>query len=155
MNPDYEKQLETSVRRELEALGELPAPPALANRILRAIEQRAALQWYQRSWVAWPFAWRLASLSVLLLAFAGLCWGGWALTHATTVPTWLSTLLADAGALWRTAVVLGQTATSLFNQLGTGVLVAGAAVMFGAWVMCIGLGTAYVRLAMRPAVNRI
>ena len=27
MNPQFEKQLEASVRRELDALGELPAPP--------------------------------------------------------------------------------------------------------------------------------
>jgi len=153
MNPEYEKQLETSVRRELDALGELAAPPALANQILRAIEQRAALPWYQRSWVAWPFALRLASLAVLVLAFAGLCWGGWALTHGVSAPTGMSNLFADAAALGRTAVVLGNTVASWFRHLGTGVLVAGAAVMFAAWVMCIGLGTAFVRLAMRPAVN--
>lgn len=153
MNPEYERQLEISVRRELEALDELPAPPALANRILRAVEQRAALPWYRRSWVAWPLAGRLASLSVLLLAFAGLCWGGWAVMHGAMLPAWMSSLFESTAALWRTAVVLGNTVASLFSHLGTGVLVGGAVAMFVAWVICIGLGTAYVRLAMRPAVN--
>ena len=155
MNPQYEKQLEACVRRELDALGELPAPPALANQIMRAIEQRGVVPWYRQSWSAWPLALRLASFSVLLVAFGGLCWGGWLVTHGATVPDWMSTLYAGAGALWRTAVVLGNTVISLFSHLGTGVLFGGATVMFGAWVMCIGLGTAYVRLALRPAVNRI
>ena len=155
MNPQFEKQLEASVRRELDALGELPAPPALANRIMRAIEQRAAVPWYRQSWSTWPLALRLASLSALLLAFGGLCWSGWLVTHGATVPAWMNALYENTGALWRTAVVLVNTTASLFSQLGTGVFVGGAILMFGAWVLCIGLGTAYVRLAMRLAVNRI
>jgi hypothetical protein len=155
MNPQYEKQLEACVRRELDALGELPTPPALARRIMRSVEQRVAVPWYRQAWSGWPLGWRLASLTTLLLAFGGLCWGSGLVTHGMTAPTWMSALFEDAGALWRTAVVLGNTVASLLSQLGTGVLVGGAAVMFAAWVMCIGLGTAYVRLAMRPAVNRI
>jgi hypothetical protein len=151
MNPQYEKQLEASVRRELEALDELPAPPALAKRIMAAVEQRAAVPWYRQSWVTWPLALRLASFAVMLLAFAGLCWGGWALTHGATPPSWF----ADVAALWRTAVVLAETVVGLVSRIGSGVLLAGAVVVFAAWVMCIGLGTAYVRLAMRVAVNRI
>ena len=41
MNVEYEKQLEASVRRELNALGELEAPPEIARRVMRVIEQRA------------------------------------------------------------------------------------------------------------------
>jgi hypothetical protein len=153
MNPQYEKQLEASVRRELDALGELPAPPALANRILAAIEQRAAAPWYRQSWSTWPLALRGASLTVLLLAFGGLCFGAWDLTHGATNSTWLSSWTADALALWRTLGVLVNTTVSLISHLGVGVLAIGAALVLGAWTTCIGLGTAYVRLAMRPALN--
>lgn len=153
MNPQYEQQLEASVRRELNVLGELPAPPALANRILRVIEQRAAAPWYRQSWAAWPLSLRLVSLTVMLLAFGAVCWGAWALTPTAGASGTLESWLADAGAIWRTLGVLGNTAATLLSRLGTGVIIAGAAVVFAAWVMCIGLGTAYVRLAMRPAVN--
>jgi hypothetical protein len=155
MNPQYEKQLEAGIRRELDALGQLPAPPALANRILAAIEQRSVVPWYRQSWTAWPFALQTASLTVLLLAFGGLCFGAWELTHGGTGQGWQGGWLADAGALWRTLSVLVNTAVTLVGQLGTGIIIAGAALMFVSWVMCIGLGTAYVRLAMRPAVSRI
>lgn len=152
MNPQYEKQLEASVRCELDALGEMPAPPALANRILRAIEARAATPWYRQSWTAWPLALRTASLSILLLAFGGLCWAGWQLPQGATgleVGGWFEA----ANTLWRTLVVLADTTVSLVNRLGSGVITVGAILMFVSWVACIGLGTAYVRLAMRPARN--
>ena len=42
MNAEYEKQLEAGIRRELDALGELEAPPEIARRVMRVIEQRAA-----------------------------------------------------------------------------------------------------------------
>ncbi len=155
MNPHYEKQLEASVRRELEALGELSAPSALANRIVAAVAERAALPWYRQSWATWPVGLRVAALTVLLLAFAGLSLGAWQLTQGAAAPTWLTGWYADLCALWRTAGVLANTAFALVGQIGSGIIFVGAAVMFTAWVMCIGLGTACVRLAMRPAVNRI
>lgn len=155
MSPQYEKQLEASVRRELEALGEVPAPSALANRILAAIEQRAAAPWYRQSWATWPVGLRLSSLAVLLLAFAGVCFGAWQLTQGAMPPSWLSGWYADLCALWRTVGVLADTTVTLFSRIGTGFIIGVVAVMFTAWVMCIGLGTACVRLAMRPALNRI
>ena len=153
MNQEHEKQLEACVRRELEALSELSAPPALANRILRAIEQRAAIPWCRQSWSTWPAGLRAASLTALLLAFSGLCVGVWMVTHGATAPGWLTNGVADASAILRAVEVLVSTTASLISQLGVGVLAIGAAVIFGAWVTCIGLGTAYVRFAMRPALN--
>jgi hypothetical protein len=155
MNPEYEKQLEACVRRELDALGELPAPPALANRILRALEQRAVAPCYRQSWVAWPVALRVASLTILLLAFGGLCLGGWELTHWATGQNWFGGWLAQAGALLQALTVLTNTAVRLVGQIGHGFLVTGATLIFVLCVLCIGLGTAYVRLAMRPAMNGI
>lgn len=155
MNPEYEKQLEARVRRELDALGELSAPPALANRILRTLELSAAAPWYRQSWEAWPLALRAASLTILLLAFGGLCLGGWELTHGATGQGWFGDWFAATGALWETLAVLINTAVRLISQIGHGVLVIGATLMFAACVVCIGLGTAYVRLAMRPATNGI
>jgi len=153
MNPNYEKQLEASVRRELDALGELTAPPALANRILQAIEQRSVVPWYRQSWVAWPYSIRIASLTVLLVAFGGMCFGGWELTHGATGQGWFGGWFAEAGALWQTLAVLTNTAARLVGQLGQGFFVIGAVLMFASCVVCIGLGTACVRLAMRPAMN--
>src|ERR1019366_6589258 len=53
MNSEYEKQLEAVVRRELDALGELEAPPEIARGVMRVIEQCAALPWYRREWQGW------------------------------------------------------------------------------------------------------
>ena len=58
MNPDYDKQLEAAISRELKALPELAAPAALASRVMAAIEQRARVPWYRRSWQTWPVALR-------------------------------------------------------------------------------------------------
>jgi len=154
MNPHYEKELEARIRRELDALGELSAPPALANRIMGVIAKRPAAPWYRQSWTAWPFGLRMASLAGLVLLFTGLCFAGWELMHGAT-GQWVGGRFADAGALWRTLGVLVDTAASLVRQLGNGVIMAGMALMFAAWVMCFGLGTVFVRLAMRPSMNRI
>ena len=154
MNPEYEKQLETSVRRELDALGELSAPPALAGRILRTIERRTVLPWYRQSWSVWPFAWRTVSLAGLLVAFAGVCFGVWELTRGGTGPVLLGGWWAEACALGRTLGVLANTLGLLLGRLGSGVIGVGVALIFATWVACIGLGTVYVRFAMRPAVNR-
>lgn len=155
MNPDYEKQLAARVRRELDALGELPAPPALAHRIMGVIAQRAAAPWYRRAWPTWPLGLRLASMLLLLGTFGGLVFGAWGLTHAVTTMEQSSSWLADAQALWRTVGVLGNIAGTFTDRLGTGVILTGLALLFAACAVCIGLGSACVRLALRPAPNRI
>ncbi len=147
MNPQYEKQLEASVRRELEALGELSAPPALANRILSAIEQRAATPWYRQSWSAWPFALRLASLTLLLLLFAGICFGFQAAGHSAAASQ-ASGWLAGLGVIWKTLGVLSGAVVATIQYLGTGLVVGFEVLLLATYAAGIGLGTAYVRLAM-------
>jgi hypothetical protein len=155
MNPHYEKQLEAGVRRELDTLGELSAPPALANRILHTIAERSATPNYRRAWPSWPLTLRLTSLTVLLGVFGGLCFVTWQLLRLAHSSGATSARLADAQALGRTLVVLGGVASNLFHQLGLSVFITGLAIIFVAGVICIGLGSACVRLALRPASNRI
>jgi len=151
MNPEYEKQLEARIDRELKELGELPAPRAFASRVLGAIERRAALPWYRRSWQTWPAAWQWTSLAVLLVMFGGLCWGGWELTRSATVTAGAPEVagrFAGLGVFWRTLNALGSAVSVVVQGLGTGYIAGGVLALFLAYVSCIGLGTVYVRLAM-------
>jgi hypothetical protein len=150
MNPDYEKQLEAEIGRELKALPELTAPDALVNRVLRTLEQRARLPWYRRSWQTWPVAWQAASFAMLLALFGGLCLGGWELSQTGTATfalhragEWFSGL----NVITNTLNALAGAAVLIVKKLGTG-FIAAALVFAGlGYALCVGLGTVYFRLA--------
>ena len=65
MTPNNEKDLEQLIHRELRALPPRRAPRSLEHRVLAAIEQRAAVAWYHRSWAYWP-----APVRAVFLGFA-------------------------------------------------------------------------------------
>jgi hypothetical protein len=150
MNPDYDKQLEAAISRELKAMPELAAPGGLANRVMRVIEQRAAAPWYRRGWQTWPLALQGGSLVCLLAAFALLCFGSWRLAHyaaltpaAREVSGWFN--LADA--VWNAANALANALGLAFRSLGPAVLIGGAVMLLVSYAACVGLGTVYWRLA--------
>ncbi len=151
MNPEYEKQLESEIDRELKGLPDLPAPGSLARRVLAGIEQRRSVPWYRQAWQNWPLPLRAGALVVLAALFGALCFAGWKLTHAQQ----LSIAMQQAGSwfsgittLFNALNALGTTAVILFKHLGTGVLIGCLAAMALAWMMCLGLGTFCVRLAL-------
>ena len=150
MNPDYDKQLEAAISRELKALPELSAPTALASRVMAVIGQRARVPWYRRSWQTWPAALQAASLAVLLALFGGLCLGGWQLSQTGTATLalhrageWFSGL----GVIGNTFNVLVNAAVLVVKKLGTGFIVACLVTVGTGYAMCIGVGTVYYRLA--------
>jgi hypothetical protein len=150
MNPDYDKQLEATINRELKALPELPAPGTLANRVMAAIGQRDRAPWYRRSWQTWPAAWQAALLVVLLALFGGLCLGGWQLSQAEVtmfalhrVSEWFSGL----NVIGNTFNALASATVLVAKKLGTGFIVVCLVATGTAYAMCIGLGTVYYRLA--------
>ena len=150
MNPDYDKQLEVAISRELKALPELAAPGALAGRVMAAIEQRARVSWYRRSWQTWPVALQASSLVVLLALFGGLCFGGWQLSQTGTATLalhraggWFSGL----GVIQNTFNVLVNAAVVVVKKIGTGFVVACLVAVGTGYAMCIGAGTVYFRLA--------
>jgi hypothetical protein len=150
MNPDYDKQLEAAISRELKALPELAAPGALANRVMAAIGQRARVPWYRRSWQTWPVALQAASLVVLLALFGGLCLGGWHLSQTETVSFALRRVgewSSGLSTIGNTLNVLVSAAVLVVKKLGTGVIVTCLIIVGLGYAMCVGLGTVYFRLA--------
>jgi len=157
MNAEYEKQLETAVERELKALGELEAPPEIARRVMRVIEQRAATPWYRQAWQNWPPALRGVSLAGLLAAFAVLCLGGSQLTHvaalspaAREVSGWFG--LVDS--IWNAANVLVNALGLAVRSLGPAVIIGSVVVLLACYATCVSLGTVYWRLACVPLKER-
>lgn len=150
MDPDYEQKLAAAIRRELNTLGELPAPAGLEERILHAIELRASAPWYRRAWPSWPQPLQIASAIGLLLAFAGLCFGAW---HFTQTPVFavasekVSGVLECLGFVQRTLGLIANSLARAFASLGPVVLAAVACMLAGAYAVCVGLGTVYLRLA--------
>ena len=151
MNHDYEKQLEAAIDRELKGLGELPAPATLAPRIMRVVEQRAALPWYRRAWQTWPMVWQAASMAAMLVVFGGICFGVVEVLQAasTTAPAHqVGGWLASLGAVFKTLGVLAEAAVLAVRHLGVVLLIGCGVGIALACAACVGLGTAWMRLAL-------
>jgi uncharacterized BrkB/YihY/UPF0761 family membrane protein len=150
MKPEFDKQLEAEIDRELKSLPELPAPPTLATRVMSAIERRANRAWYRQPWQEWPAALRMVSLVILLALFGGLCVAGCRLAQgeafiATTHQ--LGRCLSGLGTLGNAAGVLLGAVVLAVKQLGTAIIVAALAAVAVGYAICLGLGTVCVRLA--------
>ena len=123
---------------------------ALASRILRTIEQRAAAPWYCRAWQQWPLPARIISFAVLLAMFGGICLGVAELLQAPGISAasnqageWLGWLTVILKTL---SVLVGAVVTAV-RQLGMGFVLGCVTLLLAAYAVCIGLGTACVRLA--------
>ncbi len=151
MNPEFEKQLSARVQQELNTLGELSAPFALAGRVMRAVERRTAVPWYRSAWQSWPLGLQGAALVILLLLFGGICLGFSELSHVARVSSTgqqAGEWFAWFGVLCKTVGVLADALMTAFRHLGTGVLIGCGLALFAAYAACVGLGTACVRLAL-------
>ena len=150
MKPEYEKELEAEIDRELKGLPELPAPDTLTSRVMLAIESRAKVAWYRQPWQMWPAALRMGSLMLLLALFGGLCFAGWRLAQGEAfigATHKLGQWLSGVSALGNTLNVLLGAVVLAVKQLGTGFIVAALAALAIGYAICLGLGTVCVRIA--------
>ena len=150
MSSEYERQLEREIDRELKGLCDLEAPATLARRVMLAIEQRRALRWYTQPWQDWPLALRVAALAVLSIMFGGLCVASWQLTRAAGVSVALQEvggLFSGLARIWNLVNVLFGAAVLVVKHLGTGFMIGCAFIGGIGYALCVGLGTACVRLA--------
>jgi len=150
MTPQYEKDLEQQIDQALKRLPDLPAPPHLLPRVMEALARRQVLPWYRQPWQMWPVAFRVCALAFLLASCGGLCFACWQLTRAagfSAAAQELAQTFSGVTALWNAVNVLLGAVLLVAKHLGTGFIVAcGVALAFG-YAICVGLGTACVRLA--------
>ena len=150
MDPDYDKNLESEIDRELKELGELQAPDSLMRRVFTVLEDRAELPWYRRRWLYWPLGWQCAAASLLLVLVVGLGIGSLLLLRTDSIANalqpiqvWLSGLSAAGHAIG----VLANAGGLLFKQLGTGLIAACLVAAALLYAIGIGLGSLCFRLA--------
>ncbi len=149
MNPEFDKQLEAEIDRQLKDLPELAAPPTLISRTMNAIARPAA-PWHARPWAMWPAGLRAAYLVVTLGALAG------AFLEWRAVAPGLFGSLAARFAHWRAGVeclsnavgALAGAAAVILDHFGKGVVLPCVLVVILAYAACIGFGTVFVRLAL-------
>ena len=159
MKRDLETELETRIDRELKRLPELPAPPALLPRVLAVLGRQAVRPWYRRAWQTWPLGLQVASFAVLAAMFAWLCYAGWELSRLISLTEATQTFqqpLAAFSVVGSTLSVIGQALVLVVKHLGWLCLAACALMSMASYISCLGLGTAFVRLAVvrRPPAIR-
>jgi len=150
MNPDYEKHIEAQIDRALKGLPDLPAPGYLLPRVMERIARQNCLPWYRQPWQAWPIALRFATLTFLLVSCGALCVGCWQLTRAagfTAVTQEIGQTFSFVTAIWNTLNVLLTALVLVLKHFGTTFIVACCAAIAFGYAICVGLGTACVRLA--------
>jgi hypothetical protein len=150
MNSNQEKELELEIDRELKALPELPAPGTLVRRVMLALEQRRALRWYTQPWQNWPLTLRISALALLSVMFGGLCFASWQLTRAAGIAAAMQEvggLFSGLTTVWNIINVLLGAVVIVVKHLGTGFMLGCAAIAGLGYALCMGLGTACVRLA--------
>lgn len=155
-DPQYERQLEAEIDRELKALPELRAPATLMPRVLDAIAARSAVPARRQLWQSWPVGLRMASLALFLALFAGLCLGLAQLEAAQPVAaftqqcrSWLSGLGALVHGLLRLFDLL---ATALKNH-HPGLFLGGGCMLLLAYLTCVALAACSLRLGLMRTRN--
>jgi hypothetical protein len=151
MKPENQQRLEREIDRALKSLPDLQAPEHLLSRVIARIEAAAATPWYHRSWSDWPAPARWTTLLVLALIFAGFCVAWSRAPQAEILQPVLARLqsLANlADALWSVLGALAGLLSAALRQLNAWVLVGCAAMVLFGYVLCVGLGTVYFRVAL-------
>ena|SRR5688572_4090017 len=143
MEPKIDQSLERLIHQELRKLPPVKAPEALSARVLATVRAHHALPWWKKSIWYWPNAARTAFLIVLAVAVA-----------AMTGSTWWAGDVAAKGANVFTESTqafqpLGNALIVLWKYILQHVVLFGLAFTGVLYLLCLGAGTMFVRLALR------
>jgi len=145
MNPE---ELEKFIHRTLRSLPDRHAPETLESRILAALESRAAIPWWHKSWSYWP-SWVRAVFVLFCGSAAGLLvYGGMAVQTGVDAAQ-LSTTFAPVLHVIRPVIDLGRGLAGCVAVIGRNIpsVWLYGAVMFvaGLYALLFGLGAAAYR----------
>jgi hypothetical protein len=151
MSFEPDPKLASQIGEALKKLPDLKAPSSLVRQVLSAIDARNALPWWRRSWWNWPTAAKAAFAVITAILAAILSGGGYVLSESATVYStqWKERLattdlhVATFDSLWNAGNLLVQAFLPLFHYAAfAGVIL---------YLLCIGLGTACFRFAVKHA----
>ena len=147
-------QLEELLHRKLRELPDRRAPRTLAPRVMAAIRQRQALAWYQRSWTTWPRGLQIAAmllfaaLGVLVFTGLGPLTAGFNLAWVSSAFAWVS---GTVELFWSVLGAVAGAVPVVLRNVNQLLLLAVAGTAFALYLSCIGMGTAFYRLVLKPA----
>lgn len=152
MKPMNEQKLEQLIHTQLRALPPRRAPRTLENRVLAAIEQRAAIAWWHKSWNFWPTPVR-AIFAAVMTVFAGSVMAG---TYALTAGADTTAALATASEklsvfvkLYHAAAWVVDYVSFLIGSIPPLWLYGGLAFAAALYATLFGLGAAAYRTLYR------
>jgi len=152
MDDQEQIQLEKAIHRELRGLPELKAPETLLHRVMLSVHERERARW-RRSWMNWPFGLQAGSLIVLLFSaglvsyLAGAAWDG---VNAASMWQRAVMSLAWLQPFWEILVAISNTILVVLRAANQNLILIGAGALVLAYLMCVGLGTVCVRIAVKP-----
>lgn len=149
MTPD---ELEQFIHRQLRGLPPRRAPRTLESRVLAAIEQRAAVAWYHKSYAYWPAPVRAAFLTLATAGVGGVMTAAYLLMAGTSLPDVTAQVGSRLGGVMRLVDAATWTfdlCGRLFASIPPLWLYGGAALVTAMYVAFFGLGAAAYRAFYR------
>ena len=144
-----EAELEALLHQQLRGLPMPKAPASLGPRVLAAMAAREQIVWWRQPFWAWP---RLAQVALLALGLP-LCGGfftlGWMLGTSGTFHQILQQVIASGIFCWDGAATLAHAASLVMRSGLQPWLLAGLAISTVMYLLCLGAGSAVLRLAYR------
>ena len=147
-NPMTPDELEQYIDRTLHSMPDRRAPATLEARVLAALEARAAIPWWHKSWSYWP-QWVRALFILFCGAVAALVVVGGAGLPAGVEAARLNQALAPVLSLIHPVIGLGRGFVDIVTLFGRNIpawwFYGAAAFVAGLYVMLVGVGAAAYR----------
>jgi hypothetical protein len=145
-------ELEQFIHRNLHSLPPRRAPRSLESRVLAALEQRAMIPWYHKSWSYWPAAVRAAFLVIasgVTGAFLAAFYLGFNGVNTSAVAAQAGVKLGVFTKLYHSAAWLVDFGAHLVGSIPSLWLYGGLALVAALYATFFGLGAAAYRTLYR------
>jgi len=152
-NTERQEPWVADLHRELKGLPDHRAPRTLIPRVLAVLEAQERLPWYKQPWLLWPAWARVAAALAGAALVGGLVWACLLIGETDGLSQMSHDVITDAvyimeSVLGLAALIVGSLAGAASQAYGAWLL--GCGILCGVmYVFCIGLGTAFCRLAVR------
>lgn len=149
MKPMNPEEMERLVHSALHSLPNRRAPASLEARVLAALEMRARIPWWHKSWSYWP-QWVRTSFLIFCGGLAGVFVLGGLYVHAGFDSTLVSNALAPVMSFFAQVRAVGRAGADVVAVVSRNIpmwwIYGAVAFVAGLYAMLFGLGAAAYRV---------